>query len=454
MKALLNGAVVALAGPGVALAGPGVALAVSVVALAVSLVCVHPAAAAQSRHSPDEVLLVINGDSPASVAIAKHYADKRRIHNQLVIHCADSALSAKNETLSLSDYNSQIAAPVSAFLDRHPAINFIVLTKGVPIRVDGAVTGSRGEHTRGNYRASVDSYLAAADYALPAPSHAQPASALAQPASTHPAAAKKIKIHGSGADGYAWLNRYWNATEPFSHARFGGYLVTRLDGYTQADALALIDRAQPAKPTPDAKILLDVQPAFGLGNKSAEPFAVTGDVPDESAWSGWNADMIKAADELAHTSIPFELDLNAAFVGNRANLLGYFSWGSNDPKFSPSAYQSLTFAPGSIADTAVSTSARSLLPTNDGGQSLIGDLIAHGVTGIKGYTDEPELQAIASPSIAVDRYFIRGMTLAETFYAASRFVGWTDIVIGDPLATCANPAAASPHSSKPARKHP
>jgi hypothetical protein len=51
---------------------------------------------------------------------------------------------------------------------------------------------------------------------------------------------------------------------------------------------------------------------------------------------------------------------------------------------------------------------------------------------VKGYTDEPLLQAVASPSILFDRY-TRGWTLAESFYAASRFVGWEDVVIGDPL---------------------
>jgi hypothetical protein len=51
---------------------------------------------------------------------------------------------------------------------------------------------------------------------------------------------------------------------------------------------------------------------------------------------------------------------------------------------------------------------------------------------VKGYTDEPLLQAIASPSVTVARY-TSGFTLAESFYAASRFVGWEDVVIGDPL---------------------
>jgi hypothetical protein len=47
------------------------------------------------------------------------------------------------------------------------------------------------------------------------------------------------------------------------------------------------------------------------------------------------------------------------------------------------------------------------------------------------------LQAIASPSVVMERY-TSGFTLAESLYAASRFVGWTDVVIGDPL--CRAPA--------------
>jgi len=50
----------------------------------------------------------------------------------------------------------------------------------------------------------------------------------------------------------------------------------------------------------------------------------------------------------------------------------------------------------------------------------------------KGYTDEPLLQAMASPSITMDRY-TSGYTMVESFFAASHFVGWQDILIGDPL---------------------
>jgi hypothetical protein len=84
-----------------------------------------------------------------------------------------------------------------------------------------------------------------------------------------------------------------------------------------------------------------------------------------------------------------------------------------------------------LSDTAVSTSARTFLPTQ-GGQSLLVDLIAHGLTCGKGYVDEPLLQAVASPTIVLERY-TSGYTMAESFYAASHFVGWEDVVVGDPL---------------------
>lgn len=371
------------------------------------------AAVDRSRHSASEVLLVYNANSPVSKAVADYYAKKRKIHHILAIRCIDSALSRQNETIPLADFNAEIGAPVKNYLARHKGINFIVLTKGVPIRIDGGATGSKALGSTGNLHPSVDSYLAAIDYP------------------TIPGAVK-ISITGSGATGYAWLNRYWKATVPFSHAAFGGYLVTRLDGYTQADAIALVDRSLAAEEHPlRGKVLLDVQPDFGIVGKADQPEPVTGTIYKESNWGTWNADMVDAAELLKAASIPVELDMSKTFVGGQSGLLGYFSWGSNDSHYSKQAYESLSFAPGSICDTAVSTSARTFFPTTRG-QSMIADLIAHGVTGVKGYVDEPELQGIASPSVALERYF-SGFNLAESFYAASRFVGWEDIVIGDPL---------------------
>jgi uncharacterized protein (TIGR03790 family) len=389
--------------------------------LLAAILLLTPSAQAQ-RRTPDQVLLVCNGNSPISCSIGEDYVQKRHIRNRLFVQCPDSAVRTENETISLTNYTASIEGPIRKYLSNHQHIDFIVLTKGIPIRIVGAPLGSCDENshepeaTRG--RPSVDSTLAALDYG-------------SKPG------LRRITIAGSGAIGAAYANRYWNSNQPFSHEVFGGYLVTRLDGYTEEDAKALVREALYAEGHSDdllrqGKVLLDIQPIFGLGDKSKQPAPIVGNnIPTESEYAGFNADMQNAHDLLAKRGIPDELDLSDAFVGHRSHLLAYFSWGSNDAKYSADAYESLMFAPGSLCDTAVSTSARTFLPTQ-GGQSLIADLIAHGLTCAKGYSDEPLLQAIASPSIALDRY-TSGYTMAESFYAASNFVAWEDIVIGDPL---------------------
>ena len=351
------------------------------------------------RRSPDEVLVVYNAKSPISTAVANDYAQKRMVKNILSVNCADSAVDPNNETIALSDYTSSIANPVSQYLQSHSNIQFIVLTKGVPIRISGAMTGCCASSTSSPGQPSLDSYLAAIDY----PSLA---------------GAKKIGITGSGTIGSGWLNRYWNASVPFTHAQFGGYLVTRLDGYTQADAQALVTRALAAEQGGVmGKVLFDVPLPFGLGDKTTQPSAVNGTIPAESSYDTWNADMLLGHDLMEATGIPNELDLATTFIGGRSGLVGYFSWGSNDPFFNGSAYASLMFAPGSMADTAVSTSGRTFLSTT-GGQSLLVDLIAHGLSSGKGYVGEPLLQGVASPSIALDRYY-SGYSMAESLCASS-----------------------------------
>ncbi len=370
---------------------------------------------AQVQHAPSEVLVVYNSLSATSVAIANDYQSKRGVSNTLAVQCPDSSQSAAQETVSLTDYTTEIANPVSTYLATHNGINFIVLTKGIPIRITGGFTGSETIGTK-PYQPSVDSYLAAIDY----PKIAN---------------ARKASLTGSGATGKAWVNRYYNANAPFSHAKYGGYLVTRLDGYTQADALALVTRALAAQPTSEAgPVLLDVPMDFGVGNKFVEPPAKAPLlVLKEINWSTWNADMLHLGDILEASSIPCSVPVSETFAGSNEPLSGYYSQGSNDDNFNPSVYASLTFADGAIGDTAVSTSARSFLPVHDNGQSMIADLIHQGITGVQGYVDEPLLNAISSPTIVLTHY-IAGYTLAESFYAGDKYIGWEGVVVGDPLA--------------------
>ena len=141
--------------------------------------------------------------------------------------------------------------------------------------------------------------------------------------------------------------------------------------------------------------------------------------------------LYRAAFRLGQRGVGVQIDTTATFVAPPAAVMGYVSWGSNDAHFDSVAYHAVRFLPGALAETFVSTSARTFGPVKEG-QSRIVDLIAQGVTGVKGYVSEPFTLALANPDILFDRY-VRGATLAESFYAASYMVLWKDLVIGDPL---------------------
>src|SRR5580692_8057018 len=59
---------------------------------AISLILPWAHAGNASRRSPDQVLLVVNSNSPISSAIGTDYAQKRRVTNVLSIQCQDSAV--------------------------------------------------------------------------------------------------------------------------------------------------------------------------------------------------------------------------------------------------------------------------------------------------------------------------------------------------------------------------
>ncbi len=361
----------------------------------------------------DRVLIVENTTSPASMEIAECYMQKRGVKNVLKVQCQDSALNTANETMPYESFVKAIKEPLDAYLKKKPKIDFIVLTKGIPIRLTDAPTGVSGKQP------SLDSTIASTGY-------------------DKMKDAVKIELNDSGFTGKCWVNKFWNSNERFTHAKFGGYLVTRLDGYTVEDAKRLIAFSlQSEQSKPSGKILIDVAEGHGIGNVSRVPLSPTIEgkqstkMINEMAYNEWDADLVVAGQKLDAKKVPVQVDRTDMFIGRLGDLAGYASWGSNDPKFDGPGYLLLRFAPGAIGETAVSTSARTFLPTQ-GGQSLIVDLIKGRITGVKGYCDEPLLQAVASPTILFDRY-TSGWTLAESFYAASRFVGWEDIVIGDPL---------------------
>jgi uncharacterized protein (TIGR03790 family) len=100
---------------------------------------------AQVISDSNRVAVVINASNTDSVRIGEYYAAKRKIPIKNVIRIS----TTHSEEITPDAYALEIEAPVRKALSKLPGIDFIVLTKGTPIRigdqggysVDGALAG-------------------------------------------------------------------------------------------------------------------------------------------------------------------------------------------------------------------------------------------------------------------------------------------------------------------------
>jgi uncharacterized protein (TIGR03790 family) len=215
-------------------------------------------------------------------------------------------------------------------------------------------------------------------------------------------------------------NPYFNSTERFSFSSFGIRLVTGIYAYNESTAMALIDRAANSLGS-RGEFVLDVDASKGYSNS-------------HGTYGYANSALVWANATLSAEAWPTYLDTNNTYVTGRTNVIGYSSWGSNDCCWGSVTQVALphnTWVNGSIGETFVSTGGRTFTWPPSYGQSLIADWIDEGANGMKGYTDEPYINAIADGHILYGRY-IAGSNMAESYWAASHFVGWRQIVIGDP----------------------
>jgi uncharacterized protein (TIGR03790 family) len=375
-----------------------------IIACATSALAFGAPAAAQTGAN---VLVVINSSSAASETIGRQYAARRGVPSENVCTIQVPA----QESVSRDVYEAQIEQPIWKCVATRQAqdrILYFVLTKDVPIRVSG--TGGRS-----GTNASVDSELTLL--------YRRRTDVLA--GSLAPGA--RAPIVGFVPNPYFAETSAPDAVEPFNHRTYDIYLVTRLDGYTVEDALALIDRASAA--TTDGRFVL-------AGRASSADVIV-------NRWLG------AAAEKMTSRGLGDRVvvEKTAKAVTGESKVLGYYSWGSNDRAMRIRSVD-LAFQPGALAGMFVSTDARTFKeppaawrPGGDAGgessfagssDSLMADLIRGGVTGVSGNVDEPYLDASIRPDILFPAY-ASGRNLAEAFYAAMPYLSWQTIVIGDPL---------------------
>src|SRR5439155_23762440 len=150
-------------------------------------------------------------------------------------------------------------------------------------------------------------------------------------------------------------------------------------------------------------------------------------VPD---WLG------EAAASLERGGEPVVLEKTAKVLDNLAGVAGYANQGSND-KVLADQIPKIQWKRGAIATvfdkfTAVRFRAEPNEASDAGFTSLSARYIQSGATGFGGYVADPTLDGFLRPQILFPAY-ASGHNLAESFYAASRYLSWQLVVVGDPL---------------------
>jgi len=344
--------------------------------------------------SYSDVAVVVNTRSGNSVAIGNYFRNARSIPEANMVYVnVDSAEEADDAVFRI--LRSQIEQQLVAN-NLVNSINYIVTTKGVPLKVNRGSTFSTTSPS-----SSVESELAC------------------------------MLGRYSGYIGQEGriTSPYYHQSVPFSRAEFGIYLVTRLDAYTVQQVFDMIDRSGP-----------------GVCVNASAAYVFDQDPDWNTSLPYLNSSMESAQQSLVARGKHVQLNSDTLYLTNRTNVIGYVSWGTNDhhaAEFTQHGIPHNSWVAGSIAETYVSTSGRSFDLPAEYGQSLIADVIQEGVSGAKGYVYEPYSSSMADASILFDAY-CSGHNLAESYSMASSYLSWMDVIVGDPKTSIDCPASLLP----------
>jgi uncharacterized protein (TIGR03790 family) len=344
----------------------------------------------------DVVLVVANARHPWSVRVATHYLQARGIpaSQLLTVDVSPDAI------VSHEVYQQAIERPLTSWLRTNEAFDrthIIVLGPGMPLRIGG----TNGRNGTG---ASVDSEVAVLYRRL---------------------TGSPVPLAGFIANPYFSAGPLV-APRPFDRAKYDIYLVTRIDGRTEAEALALIGRGA-------------VRPSTFVLAIDGRPEALSG---PEARWLAEVGPRVQAVRPEARVVS----DASTDTLSDVSGVTGYASWGSNDVR---ARVPPVTFGPGALASSFMSSDARTMAapPANwqpavwsetasyfaGSPEALAADWLAAGLTGLAGQVAEPYLDGAVRPA-TLHEAWVRGYTLAESFYLAMPYLSWQAVVFGDPLA--------------------
>lgn len=363
--------------------------------------------------TPDEVVIVANASSPASLSIAERYRQLRQIPqaNLCVLPLPTE------ETVDRATFDKVLQEPVRRWLSTHPqgaSVACLVLTYDVPLRI-------RSDHANSWARrriAELDRQIDTLEWEEP--DSERLASLLDQRRNLLRTARSDI----ASVDSELTLVRTPHALRgrlpnPLFRANLhppeavrlpaGGVMTARLDGPNPHLAIGLAEKAIAAEQRPPSgRVYID---ARGLTRGQYAPY-------DEA--------LRRAYRHFLEGPFPVHLeDTNRLYgPGECPDALLYYGW------YSLGRYRdAFDWAPGAIAVHLASSEARSLRD----GDYWCPRMIADGVTATLGPVAEPYADAFPPPDLFFQRLAEGQYTLVESYFLCLPHLSWRMVLVGDPL---------------------
>jgi len=378
---------------------------------------------------PNEIVVVANRDVAYSVQLARYYCEKRKVPAENIFLL--SLGSRLNDSISRSDYDKSIAAPIRNVLSTRTSyekIKCLVTTYGVPIRAGrrGTITGLEGKLEELKRMAAQEK---------------ESISQLEQKGLTESAEHKDRsvrlgqlqleidRITGKETDASVDSELSMVLFEPYELYRWQPnvlrrglfdlgprtMMVCRLDGPDYATAKGLVDKALAAEEKGlQGAIYIDSRGIFrkdlyGYFDQSLRDLALI-------ARLRTNLVVIEETTEAVFAPGPAKTDPQAAIYCGWYSLKKYVD--------------AFDFVEGAVGYHIASFEAANIRDPNS--SQWCPAMLRDGITATLGSVAEPYLQSFPEPKAFFSELF-DGSCLVETYYRTAPFNSWQLILIGDPL---------------------
>ncbi|HEY6167718.1 MAG TPA: TIGR03790 family protein, partial [Verrucomicrobiae bacterium] len=372
---------------------------------------------------PQNVLLVVNGQSQASLEVANEYQRLRNLPEQNVFYLAGSntaALYSGGDLRRLftgGSYRTNVLWPALSYIRAHGLTNqidFIAYSADIPTQVDVRTEPGVSNGILGTAFFSLTSMTAFADLVEPLNSSSNLAGNVMQSFRGFTFASNSSSTFTTNiTHGAVW------ATNPVRRYYMSTVLGwTHWFGNTTDELKACLQRSRAADAThPTGTVYLDAN-ADVRGLTRSSQF---GSTSNELATLGI------ASFILTNNPSPYS-------ITNKPDILGAVM-GAAAPYVPAGSY----YLPGSIAESLTSFSG--ILDNTGIGQFRMTQHLGVGVAGTSGTITEPFAVSGKFPAARMHAHYARGVTLGEAFYLSVQ-QPYHLLIMGDPL--------CRPHATIPA----